>query len=656
MKNKWNYYNKKKKYTKPKLNKGIIEQNPNTWVKRSPIFNGPPSPKLGYEGSNDYDVKNKKLIHHGGHNQGGGGTQGFETWIYDLVKGTWILMYPNTSPPGNCCSRTNVMDQANGKFIRFPGFSGHHGWQWSRRIFNLDSSVWAYDLNKNKWVNMCPIPEISVGPARAAAYDTDNQIILVFNVYESSKTAAYDLYTNTWTLLYPKNEPPKKPSYNPGFNMIYDQSQKLFVLFGVGDGTDPRTFTFDIKKNEWKDMQPEINPTYYKADPVLAYDSKNKVTICVVANKEKNCLETWAYNSKSNQWEKRNPAKEPDFSVDRKRILIYSPDQNLLILENRTKTGNWRTDEQQIWTYRYAETQEEKIPEAPEDLKLKTTDNNVELSWKSRSKNYNIYHGVSEKPWLVNYKKIASVKTNKFIHKNQEKDKINYYYVTVVDSKESKPSLKVRAQPRVITDIVISALSKDKVEIEWKTNDKDIAGYNIYRAETEFQGEFLRSIFPFKKINNGLVKNNNFIDNVLLNKVHAYRIHAVNNLGIESGPSPFILTIPSPPQYVFSKENGNDCQLKWQKNPEKSVVGYNVYRTRYSKFDDEHDLLNKEPIKATNFTDINAKKGMPTEPSNTGRRYYITAVDFLGQESFPSAPVWFYREWHKFYKLGVWHQ
>ena len=249
-------------------------------------------------------MKNKKIIRHGGHNQGGGGAQGFETWIYDLVSGTWILMYPNTSPPGNCCSRTNVVDQASGKFVRFPGFSGHHGWQWSRRILNLDSSVWTYDLNENKWINMRPFPEISVGPERAVAYDKDNQILLVFNVHESSRTAAYDLYTNTWTLLYPENEPPGKRTYTPGFNISYDQSQKLFVLFGVKDGTDPRTFTFDIRKNRWKDMQPQTNPTYYKADPVMVYDSNNRVTVCVVANKQKNCLETWVYKAKLNQWQK----------------------------------------------------------------------------------------------------------------------------------------------------------------------------------------------------------------------------------------------------------------------------------------------------------------------------------------------------------------
>jgi len=580
-------------------------------------------------------------------------------------------MYPNTSPPGNCCSRNNVFDQANGKFIRFPGFSGSHGWQWSKRILNLDSSVWAYDLNKNKWVNMSPYPEVSIGPARAVTYDIDNQIILVFNVHEKSKTAVYDLYANTWTLLYPKKEPPEKMHYNPGFSMVYDPSQKLFVLFGVGNGTDPRIFTFDIKKNEWKDMQPKTTPTYYRADPLMAYDSKNKTCICVVQNKEKKCLETWAYNTQKNEWQKMNPPKEPDPTQDRQRQIAYSPDQNLIILENRYSPGHYSFNEQQIWTYRYAEAPKENLPKPPQNLKLKITKNSIGISWKSNAKKFNVYYGIAKKPWLVYYKKIATIKTNKFIHKNPEKNKIHYYYVTTINQKnnESAPSLKIRSQPKVITEIIVSPLSKNKVKISWKTEDKDIQGYNIYRAKMCWRdalvwrmnisradyGEKLEIASNFKKINKKIVQMNKFIDKIKLNQIYAYRVYAVNKLGIESGHSPYILTIPSPPQYVFSKEYGSDCKLKWQKNPEKIVIGYNVYRMR-DRWDDDPEQLNKKPLKNTFYIDKNATENMPREPANYGRRYYITAVDKLGQESFPSAPVWFYREWRSFYQVRVWHQ
>ncbi len=37
---------------------------------------------------------------------------------------------------------------------------------------------------------------------------------------------------------------------------------------------------------------------------------------------------------------------------------------------------------------------------------------------------------------------------------------------------------------------------------------------------------------------------------------------------------------------------------------------------------------------------------------------YIVAVDAIGQEGFPSSPVWFQREWRAYYEpfVGAWHQ
>src|SRR5262249_45462156 len=59
---------------------------------------------------------------------------------------------------------------------------------------------------------------------------------------------------------------------------------------------------------------------------------------------------------------------------------------------------------------------------------------------------------------------------------------------------------------------------------------------------------------------------------------YAYRVRAVNALGVEGGPSPYFLTIPSAPQWVFAKEDGEQCRLKWAANPEQGVKGYRVYR------------------------------------------------------------------------------
>jgi hypothetical protein len=101
--------------------------------------------------------------------------------------------------------------------------------------------------------------------------------------------------------------------------------------------------------------------------------------------------------------------------------------------------------------------------------------------------------------------------------------------------------------------------------------------------------------------------------------------------------------------------NGTHCpcpvrQSARSANPEEKLVGYRVYRMdgRWNK--DPVSRLTSEPISQTTFADETA--GQRT------RRYYVVAVDALGQEGLPSSPVWFQREWRAYYVpfVGEWHQ
>src|SRR5439155_7896457 len=88
--------------------------------------------------------------------------------------------------------------------------------------------------------------------------------------------------------------------------------------------------------------------------------------------------------------------------------------------------------------------------------------------------------------------------------------------------------------------------------------------------------------------------------------VHAYRIRAVNALGVESGPSPYFLTVPSAPEFVFAREEGAKCHLKWQANPEKGIKGYRVYRMEGPRINGPGQKVTRvtsAPIKDLTFTD-----------------------------------------------------
>jgi len=135
--------------------------------------------------------------------------------------------------------------------------------------------------------------------------------------------------------------------------------------------------------------------------------------------------------------------------------------------------------------------------------------------------------------------------------------------------------------------------------------------------------------------------------------VYAYRVRAVNRQGLESGPSPYVLTIPSAVQSLFSKEAGADCQLKWQKSTEEGIKGYRVYRMESPRINGPGQKVTRvteEPIADTTFIDRGIGKGQ--------RRYWVVAVDALGQEGHPSAPTWHYRLFRAYYEpfVGEWHQ
>ncbi len=595
----------------------------NTWQKLSPLPDGPVSPRLGYEGACVWDSRHRLLVRYGGHNQGGGGEQGAEVWTFNPLTAVWTLKEPNTSPPGVCCNAQNVYDPALGRYIRFPFFSGSHGWQWQRELYLNDSSVWTYDLATNTWRNRRPVPTPRLAPYRCASWDSDRQVVVVFGGEGGRDgTVIYDPWRNEWTWPNPEREPEGRS----GGNMAYDAARKRHVLFGSQFTDDPHTWTYDVATNEWRDMQPASMPPTDQNDAVLTYDPIHQVVLALVkistksGDEETHEVQTWAYDAGRNLWTRRNPAVEPDAAGNRTRNLVFAPELGVAILENCTS----RPREQQVWTYCYADS-------APRD---------------------------------------------------------------------TLPEPPRRETPPIVEDVVVSVLDARRVQLDWKPPaDADVAGYHVERAAVEVWSEdqltrlktktppldppsvgAIRRIGEFQRLTKQAISERTFLDETVDLSVatpisgepiferelhpdqvdrggrasawgvYAYRVSAVDADGRLSGPSPVCFTIPSSPQHVFSREEGTTCQLKWEANPERSIAGYRIYRLDGRWDSDSVSRLTAEPVSQTTYADASA--------GSSTRRYYVVAVDALGQEGFPSAPVWFNREWREFYRpfTGEWHQ
>jgi hypothetical protein len=383
-----------------------------------------------------------------------------------------------------------------------------------------------------------------------------------------------------------------------------------------------------VSKNEWRDLAPEGRPPSEKNDAVLAYDPASQKVLALFLRSEgkdesaTHRLETWTLDVGEKAWMKMNPPHEPDSAGSRARVLLSAPEENVIFLENCTS----RPREQQIWSLRMAPAtapQETKkplprpVPAAIEDVVVSVRGaKEVEISWRP-GKGFDAL----QNRYLI------------------ERAPVEVY--TEDELKRLKSRTPPLAEPSVGALRKVGAfetLTPDPVQgVSFFDRDVDLslpvpaAGPAVYdrprsKEEVDPDGKTYRFA------------------------VYAYRVRAISPAGVRGGPSAAIFTIPSAPSWVYCKEDGTTARLKWAPNPEKGIRGYRVYRMD-GRFDKEPvKRLSEEPTLETGASDPQADRKT--------RRYYVVGVDALGQEGFPSMPVWYEREWKAYYKpfTGEWHQ
>ncbi|MBI4601928.1 MAG: fibronectin type III domain-containing protein [Planctomycetes bacterium] len=677
-----------------------LDHPENEWVRRSPR-EGAPAPGFTYEGGGGYDPYERKWIHHGGHD---GIPQGFHTFTFDLDTGAWKQRFPPTSPPGACCIDGSLaFDRANRRLVRFPGGSLGHGYQWSRGVYLKGSPVWLYDLAADAWTDMRPPPykrpekysrAVVGGLCSGAVYDEGRELVLSFGGTGAggAKNAlfAYDAYANALQLLDAANPPPERD----GMGLACDADRGLLVLFGSQYLTDARTWLCDLRAGRWEARELDPHPPAakvtkdYSTIPRMAWDSLNGVVLCLAWLGEE-AHETWALDPGAMRWTKVSPKAEAAGSKSRSRNLCFDAERNLFILE----TTSAATGRPEVWTYRYrkaaASASARPRPEPPSDLKATTeAGGRAVLEWKASPspgvKEHRVYRARSTHPgrpdeaWNAEPVQVAAVQSTRFEDAGLERGAVYRYRVTAVgpDGLESRPSFSARTQPRVLPRPVVSVLAADRVEVRWSRHAaEDVAGYNVYRGlasvRTVKRGEpaawrdndpehpepvvaEVLDITGIERLNAEPLEGTRLEDRIDLrakgpeaadhrHAVYAYVVRAVNRLGVESGPSPYGLTIPSEPAGLLCREAGEAAELRWDPNPEAGIAGYRVYVLGRGPF--EVARVGEDLVRGTSFRH-QAGSG-PT-------RYWVTAVDALGQEGQPSSPAWFGQSYKGFFE-GEWH-
>ena len=688
----------------------IADQKPNTWVKRSPLPGGPPSPRLGYESSWAYDPVHGKMIRWGAHDPGGGGPQLSETWTFDLNTCRWDFVRTNNNPPGNCCCRESVFDCRRNLFVRFSYPAFGHGWFWDRSRYLREDTVWTFDLGARRWIDMRPGrgPGLNVG--KPAFYDAKRDIIWVYD----TKLRTYDPYTNRWKTAN-MSEAIGKRTYA---GMALDLAHDSIVLFGDHYQSDPRTWVYDIAKDRWTDMKPKVHPPGIRSCPTMVYDSLNRRMILVTLadrwdtkDPAKRRMETWTYNLARNEWTKMNPPREPDYSGTRGRLMRYLPDRNIVILEGRTSR------EQQIWTYRLAATPPPEPPvPTPTGLSLTSSPGNAtdffKLTWRPVPRQvelagYHVYRADVEpgKPWQVTFRR----RTRKPITATQFSDgirqfprRIGRYRVTAVskDGRESAPSRQLRTQPRLIINSRVDVLARNKVVFSWEASkDKGVLGYVVERAvlrpisaaqkiQTVKQyaagidlGVMVEraALGQFVRLTPQPIKATSFTDTVDLSKKATIKKILwqpwFGSKGLAGATTTYDMKKPGCPFAIyayrvrtvgplgFGNEGGdspyqmtvpNEVEDLWSKEEGQGV------RLRWSP--SPHKGMKGYLVYRLNgrFVSpgcvvqltpqpIRETKFFDRDAGGRSRRYYVVVVDALGQQGLPSHAVWGFRPWRRHY-------
>jgi hypothetical protein len=656
----------------------------NRWVQQSPR-SGAPAPGFSWEGSGAYDPDAKQWIHYGGHD---GVPQSSLLFTWDLTTGRWQQRFPDTSPPGVCCvDGANVYDTANRRFVRFPGASLGHGWQWSRKVHLKDSAVWLYDPAANEWTNMRPAPYRAperyskqvLGSLNAGgAYDARHEVALSFggqgSAGDMNNLFVYDTYANRLERLEAENPPGPRD----GMGICYDSQDDCLVVFGSQYSDDERTWIYRYRENRWEAH--ELNPHppgkmqgEYSTIPKMAYDSANNVCLLVAWLGDKG-HETWALDMNALRWRKLNPPAEPPPSGSRARNLSYDPALNVFIFES------WRhEDKPETWTYRYRKATATTRPAPPTELSVTTSAEGATLAWQpssTRGVTYRISRAETEKPWLAEFAEVGVTAGATFEDRGLAPGKVYLYSVRAVaeGGEGGAPSRTARTQPRVVEKVTVAAKALGRVEVRWQPSTApDVVGYNVYRAlatiatNTTMAGSWGHNDPPYDepvvdaitdltcltKLNAQPIREAAFVDaKVDLKRkapesadyryaVYAYFVRAVNQLGVESGPSPYALTIPSEPKHLLLREKDGKAGLRWSAAAESSVTGYRVYRVSERSV----ERVTADPVQETHFT----------YPSAERARFIVVSVDALGQEGQPSSPAWCGKSYAGFYE-GEWHQ
>jgi len=206
-----------------------------------------------------YDSTNNVVILFGGYAEGGGTLD--DTWSYSVTENVWTEMSSTVHP----CSRYGhcmIYDSNNDRTVLFSGNS----------IDGMNADQWEYNYTANVWTELFQSPTPLGRKWGTMVYDPDMNRGILFggdcNDPEFvNDTWAFDCSTSEWE----DQEPGHSPAVRANAGLAYDTTNDIIILFGgQGGGFGGNYYSFDdtwvYSENDWIDMSTMPSSTGTETD------------------------------------------------------------------------------------------------------------------------------------------------------------------------------------------------------------------------------------------------------------------------------------------------------------------------------------------------------------------------------------------------------
>jgi N-acetylneuraminic acid mutarotase len=290
-----------------------------------------------------------------------------KVWTYNLTTEKWTDMrsWDTSGVPqwlvSTSVSYSMVYDNLHGMIIAFGSEMNSSG--------GFDPVTWTYNLSNNQWTKKNPSGMPPVRLSFSMAFDRDRGEAIIFGGHIMTRwgddeipphfndTWAYNLSTNTWSNKTPANSPPGLCNHS----MVYDSANKVFVLFGGRNDTlSNETWTYNPTTNNWNKMNPITAPSPRQYSSMV-YDPVKKQTLLYGGSTPTSSNEMWSYNYTNDTWIILTPAVRPPalagtcmgYDGIHDKIILYGGASNYGYFPGKYLVDTWKYNStSNNWTVR----------------------------------------------------------------------------------------------------------------------------------------------------------------------------------------------------------------------------------------------------------------------------------------------------------------